>query len=137
MTQGRKAEECSLLRLSTQSPLNGANSFFNFRLGVVLILLREILMRPCVRANAVAGLRNATQYFRIISGVLADSEEGCSHALIRQRLQHGAGGWPRAVVERQDDLLIAQEVMLLEVLETETRAASGINLNGSGDTERT
>ena len=43
---------------------------------------------------------------------------------------------PRAVVERQHDFLVAQEVEVLEMLEAESRTACGVDLDGAADAER-
>ena len=74
--------------------------------------------------------------FRIVGGVLADREERGPHAFIGQRLEHGGRGRPRAVVEGQHHFLVAQEVVLLEVLEAEARAAGGVDLDRAADAER-
>src|SRR5262249_39736584 len=56
---------------------------------------------------------------------------------LRQRLQHGGRvAEPRAVVEGQHHFLLLQEVELLEMLEAEAGAASGVDFDGAADTER-
>ena len=67
--------------------------------------------------------------------MLADGEEGREYALVSQRLDHCGGGRPRAIVEGQDDFLFTQEVMLLEMLETKSRPAGGIDLYGTRNAE--
>ena len=80
---------------------------------------------------------NLLQDFRIVGRVLADRKENAGRALVRQRLQHrGRIERPRAVVERQHHFIIAQEIELLEVLETEARSARGVDLDDAGDAER-
>ena len=80
----------------------------------------------------MAGFRNTAQYFRIVGGVLADGEERREYALTRQRLDDCGGGRPRTIVEGQNDFLITQEVMLLEMLEAESRSASRIDFDDAG-----
>ena len=58
------------------------------------------------------------------------------HAFVGQRLEHRRRGRPRAVVEGQHDFVVAQEVVLLEMLEAEARAAGGVDLDGAGHAER-
>ena len=55
--------------------------------------------------------RDASQHLGIVGGVLADGKERRTNALLRQGLEDRVGGWPRTIVKRQDDLLVAQEVM--------------------------
>ena len=69
--------------------------------------------------------------------VLADLEEGRLGAIVGQRLEHHRRVVrPRAVVEGQHDFLVAQEVVLLEVLGAEGRAAGGVDLDDARDAER-
>ena len=97
---------------------------------------RQIVVRPGVRADGVAGRRDLTENFRIVGGVLADREEDRLDAFGGERLEHRRRGRPRAVVEGQHDLVVAQEVELLEMLEAEARAAGGVDLDRAGDAER-
>src|SRR6185295_18439111 len=77
-----------------------------------------------------------TDDFRIVGRVLADHEERRLDALVSERLQYGRGRNPRAVVERQDNLFIAKEVMLAEVLEAEARTTGGVDFDRAGRAER-
>ena len=94
-------------------------------------------MRPGVRADGVAGRGHLLENFGMPAGVLADREEQRLGALVGQRLEHALGvARPRAVVERQHDLVVAQEVVGLEVLEAEAGAAGGVDLDHALDAER-
>ena len=62
--------------------------------------------------------------------VLADLKERGFQTLIGQRLEHRRRALrPGAIVEGQDDLLVAQEVVLLEVLEAESGSARRVDLD--------
>jgi hypothetical protein len=99
-------------------------------------LLGKVLMRPGVAADGVTGGGNLSQDFRIIGGVFSDREEGCLGALVRQRLEHRGGVVrPRAVVEGQNDFALFQEIVLLEMLEAEARAAGGIDFDRAREPE--
>src|SRR6266536_1236479 len=69
-------------------------------------------------------------------GVLADREERGLDAVRRQCGEHG---WrivgPGSVVKGEHDLLVAEEIMLLEVLEPEARPASGVDLYYARDSK--
>src|SRR5262249_60004837 len=66
--------------------------------------------------------------------VLADLEEGRLEAFVGKYLEHGGRvAWPGTVVEGQDDFLVAQEVILLEMLEAEAGTAGGIDLDDPGE----
>ena len=84
----------------------------------------------------MAGGCNLAEDFRIVGGVLADREEDRLDAFVGERLEHRRSGRPRAVVEGQHDLMIAQEVELLEMLEAEARPAGGVDLDRARDAER-
>src|SRR5512139_2494391 len=69
--------------------------------------------------------------------VLADGKEQSLGALICKRFEDRlciSGPW--AVVESQHHLAFAKEIVSLELLETETWAARGIDLNDTRDAER-
>src|SRR5579872_196255 len=69
--------------------------------------------------------------------MLADREEDAGRALVGQRLEDGGRILrPRTVVKGQHDLLVAQEVELLEMLEAETRPTGGVDLDDAADPER-
>ena len=93
-------------------------------------------MAPGVGADRVTGGGDLLQDFRVIGRVLADDEEGGLHALIGERLQHGRRGRPRAVVEGEQHFVVAQEVVLLEMLEAEARTAGGVDLDRARNAER-
>ena len=84
----------------------------------------------------VAARGDLPEDFRIVGGVLADREERRLDALVGQRLEHGRRGRPGAVVEGQHHFLVAQEVVLAEMLEAEARTAGGVDLDRAGDAER-
>src|SRR5450759_44728 len=68
--------------------------------------------------------------------MLADWKENTARAFVRQGLQHrGCVDRPRAIIEGQHHFLVAQEIELLEVLETEPRSARGIDFHHATDTE--
>src|SRR5581483_8432827 len=92
--------------------------------------------RPSVRADGMAAFGDLLEDLRIIGGVLADREERRLHTLVGQRLEHRRGGRPRAIVEGQNHLVVAQEVVLLEVLEAEAGTAGGVDLDRAGDAQR-
>src|SRR5262249_61337180 len=84
-------------------------------------------------ADRNAGRDHLLGDLRMPGRMLADLEEGRFQAFVGQCLEHG---WrvtrPRTVVEGQEDFLVAQEVILLEMLEAEARTASSIDLHDSG-----
>ncbi len=85
----------------------------------------------------MAGRGNLLQDFRIIGRVLADRKEDTGRAFLRQRLQdRGRIDGPGAIVERQHHFMVAQEIELLEVLETKPRSARGVNFNDAGNPKR-
>ena len=68
--------------------------------------------------------------FRMPHRVLADLEERRLEAIVGQRLEHGGRVVrPRAVVEGQNDFLVAQEIILLEMLEAEAGTAGRVDLD--------
>src|SRR6516225_11873158 len=71
------------------------------------------------------------------SCVFTDLKECRLGAIVLQRLEHHrrvSGPW--AIVESQSDFLIAQEIILLEMLGSERRATCRIDLNDSREPER-
>src|SRR5207248_9381647 len=71
------------------------------------------------------------------SRVFADLEERRLGAVVLQRLEHHRRvSRPRAIVEGQSDFLIAQEIILLEMLGSERRATSRIDRKYSREPER-
>ncbi len=135
MPQRREAEEWRDRRVAERDAHRG-DTFFDFCFGFVSRQLRQILVRPGVGADGVAGLDHFLQDIGTIAGVFADREEQRLGALVAQRLEHTLGiARPRTVVESQHDFFFAQEVVGLEVLEAETGAAGGVDLNHALDAE--
>ena len=94
----------------------------------------QVCMRPGVAADGVAGREHLLQDFRVIGGVLADRKEGRPEALVGKRLEHRLGVVePGAVVEGEHDLVVAQEIVVLEVLGAEARPSSGVDLDHAGN----
>ena len=133
MLQRWKAEEgCNLS--ATGGHVHGAEAQLDFRLGLLDILgvgaARQILMRPGVGAERHAGCQHLLGDLRMPSPMLADLEEGRFEAFACQRLDHGGGvAGPGPVVERQHDFLVAEEVILLEMLEAEAWTTRGVDLH--------
>ena len=94
-------------------------------------------MRPGVGADGVTGCGDLPEKFRMIHRVLADREEHRLGALVGERLEHrGRIDGPRTVIEGQHDFLVRKEIELLEMLEAETRPASGVDFDHARDAER-
>ena len=135
MPQRRETEERSD-RLVAERDADGGDAFLDFVVAFLLAQLRQILVRPGVRADGVTGGRHLLQDFRMPAGVLSDREKERLGALIGERLQHGRRmPWPWTVVESEHDFVVAQEVVGLEVLEPETRAAGGVDFDHARDAE--
>ena len=135
--QRREAEERR--GRSAQGPLHRAETFLDFFLALVFgqFLVGEGRVRPGMRSDGVTGRGNLFQDLRIVGRVLADRKENAGRALVRQRLQYrGRIDRPGAVVKRQHHFLVAQEIELLEVLETEPRSARGVDLDDAADPKR-
>src|SRR6266699_864011 len=93
-------------------------------------------MGPSMAADRVPGLGHLLDKLGVPDGVLADREERRLDAVRRQCGEHG---WrivrPGSVVEGEHHLLVAEEIMLLEVLEPEARPASGVDLYYARDSK--
>ena len=104
--------------------------------GVQSALLHRCLqvgMGPCVAADGVACGKHHLENFRMIGRMLADREEGCTQALVGERLQHRGGiSGPRAIIEGQHDFVVPQEVVALEMLGAEAGTAGGVDLDHAG-----
>ena len=101
-----------------------------------LSLDRSLCDQVCDPIVCPAG-RHLLQDFGMPPGMFSDREKERLGALIGERLQHGRRvPRPWAVIEREHDFLVAQEVVGLEVLEPETRAARGVDFNHARDAER-
>src|SRR6266545_5101719 len=93
-------------------------------------------MRPGVAADRVACGCYLLEDARLIGGVLADREEDRLGAMCRERGEHSRSiPWPGAIVEGQHDLALAQEVVVLEMLEAEAWAAGGVDFDHAGNAE--
>jgi hypothetical protein len=135
MTQRREPEK-RRLRLVFERPFDGTDRLFDLSLGLIDGLAGQVGVRPGVRANGMAAGRDLAENFRVVGGVLADGKERRLDAFVGQRLEHGGGGRPGAVVEGQHHLVVAQEVVHLEMLESEAGSAGGVDFDGSGHAER-
>ena len=136
MPERREAEE-RRDRLVAERDAHRRDALFDFVLGLLVGQLRQVLVRPGVRADGVAGRDDLLEDLGMIAGMLADREEHRLGALVGQRLEHALGvARPRAVVEGQHDFLVAQEVIGLEMLEAEAGAAGGVDLHHARDAER-
>ena len=74
--------------------LTAAMPFSISALASVRRQLRQILVRPGVRADGVAGRGHLLEDFGMLAGVLADREEHRLGALVGQRLEHALGVLP-------------------------------------------
>src|SRR6185437_3279295 len=85
----------------------------------------------------MTGSGNFLEYFRMPAGMLANREKQRLGTLIGERLEDaGRIARPWAIVESQHDFMIAQEVVSFKMLETETRAAGGVDLHHARNAER-
>ena len=101
------------------------------------LLVVQIGVRPGMRADGMTCGGNLLENFGIIGRVLADRKENAGRAFLCQRLQdRGRVDRPRTIIEGQHHFMVAQEIELLEMLETETRSARGVDLNGAADPKR-
>ena len=101
----------------------------------VVILVRSLCDQVC-EPTVMAGRDVLFQDLGMPAGVLADREEHGLGALVGQRLEHALGvAGPGAVVEGQHDLVVAQEVIGLEVLEAEAGRAGGVDFHHALDAE--
>ena len=81
-------------------------------------------------ADSHPGLDHLFGDFGMPHCVLADLKKRGFQTLIGESLEHRRRALrPGAIVKGQDDLLVAQEVVLLEVLEAESGAAGGVDLD--------
>ena len=120
-----------------QCGVHGAGAFLKFFLGLVDRQFRQIGMRPGMRADGVPCRGHLLEDFGMPHGVLADGEEQGLGALRRERLEDCGGvAGPRAVVEGQHHLVLAQKIVGFEVLEAEAGPAGGIDLHDTRDAER-
>src|SRR3954451_4310846 len=94
-------------------------------------------MRPGMRADGMPGSRNLLQDFGIVGRVFADRKENAGRTFVRECLQDRGGvDRPRSIVKGQHDFMVAQEIQLLEVLETEARSSRGIDFDGAANSKR-
>src|SRR5262245_7780315 len=135
MPQGGKAEERTN-RLAAQSDADCGNAFFDFVLAFLLAEFRQVLVRPGVRSDSVAGRCNLFHDFGMPPGMLADGEEDRLGALLGQCLEHGRRmSRPWTVIEGQDDLFIAEKIVGLEMLKSEAWSASRVDLDNAGNSK--
>src|SRR3974390_1428906 len=136
VTERREAEERSD-RLIAERYAYRRDAHLDLGLGLVVVQLRQILVRPSVGADGMAGLGNFLEQLGVVTSVLADGEEHCLGAVFSERLQHTLGvARPWAVVESEYYLLVAQEVIDLEVPEPKARGAGGVDLHDALDAKR-
>ena len=134
---------------SSDCHANGADALLDLVLGIEFVGLelavdqalafglRQILMAPGVRAHGMAGRGHLLENAGLIGRVQADREEDCLGAMGGQRRQHrGRIFRPGTVVEGQHHFAGPQEIMLLEVLEPELRAAGGVDFYHARDAQR-
>ena len=113
---------------------NRADALFDLFFRLIGRQLRQIGMRPSMRADRVPCRGNLLKYFRVPHGRLADGEEQRFGALGCQCLEYGwriAG--PRTVVEGQHHFSLAQEIVGSEVLEFEARPPGGVDFHDARD----
>src|SRR5262249_26853756 len=135
VSQSRAAEERTN-RLITKSNADGGNAVLDFVLALLLVQLRHIFMRALVRADGMAGSSDLFHDLRVPTRMLADRKEKRLGALVGQGLEYGrCMSGPRAVVERQDDFMVTQEIVSLEMLEAEAGSARGVDLDNAGNSE--
>ena len=133
---------------SADRPVHGADAFLDLVLGVVLygfhlavgqavpLCLRQILVTPSMRADRMSGRSHLLEYARLVCGVEADREKDGLGAVRGERGQDRRRVlWPRPVVESKHNLPFTQEVMRLEMLEAESGATRGVDLDDARYTE--
>jgi hypothetical protein len=87
-----------------------------------------------MRADGVSGCGHLLEDSGLIRGMQPDREEDRLGAVRGERGEHRLRVLrPGAVVERQHHLAFAQEIMALEVLESEAGAAGGVDLDHTAD----
>src|SRR5208282_2676483 len=111
----------------------GAGAHLDFLLGQIEIacigISRQVFVRPGVAADRHSGFDHLLGDLGMRDRVLADLEECGFQTIISERLENRWSVFrPGAVVESQHDLLIAEEVVLLEMLEAESGAALRVDL---------
>jgi hypothetical protein len=83
-------------------------------------------------ADRVTGGSHLLGDFGVPHRVLANLEERGLEAIVGERLEHRRRVVrPRAVVESQHNFPIAQEIVLLEMLEAEAGTTCGVDLNNA------
>src|SRR5215213_7164247 len=94
-------------------------------------------MAPGMAADCMTGRSYLFEDFRMPRGMLPDRKEDRLSALRLERSEHRRGvARPRAIIESQHHLARPQEIVALEVLETEAGTTGGVDLYDTGDTER-
>ena len=112
-----------------QPGLQHGDALFHFVCGPPGRQLAQVGVRPGVSANGVARLVNLFENAGKAQRHLADVEKRRLGALLgerRQNLRRGAFEW--AIVERQDDFLVAEEFQRMAVLQiADLHAACGVD----------
>src|SRR5437016_5978727 len=127
---------------SANRPVHGTDAHLDLVLGVVLYGLdlpvniaptlgfRQILVTPGVRADGVPGGGHLLEDAGLVGGMQADREEERLGAMGGERGEHRWGVLrPGAVVEGEHYLAFAQEIMALEMLESEAGPAGGVDFD--------
>ena len=132
MLQVREAEERRDWGVGGR--VHGADAHLDFLFGQFEIagvrVPGKILVRPGMRADRHSGCDHLLGDFRMPGRVLADLKEGRLETLVGERLEHGQGVLrPGTVVEGQHHFLVAQEIILLEMLEAEPGPAGRIDFD--------
>ena len=109
---------------------DGRNGELDLSLGERGVEGPLIAVRPGVRADRMAAAGGLANQLGIGNCHAADDEEGRLGAMGIQCLQHRHGvGSQRPVVERQHDLAIGQEVVVLVLLLAEELSTRGVDLH--------
>src|SRR6476659_1646901 len=90
-----------------------------------------------MRSDSVSSCRHLFHDFWMPASMLADREEHGFGALVGQRLEYSRRMTrPRTVVESQHNFVVAQEVISLEMLKTESGTTRCVDLDHTGNTKR-
>ena len=120
--------------------VDGAYAHLDFFFGLLDVagvgVLGQILVRPGVAADGHAGGGNQPAEFGMPDRVFADFKERRLETLIGQRLDDRRGVFrPRPVVESQHHFVLAQEIVLLEMLAAECGTAGRVDLDDPRKTQ--
>src|SRR5262245_44879680 len=119
------------------SSLGLYSTVWTFPLNIAPTLgFRQILVTPSVRADGVPGCGHLLEDARLVGGMQADREEDRLGAVRGEGGEHRRGVLrPWAVVEGEHHLAFAQEVVALEVLESEAGPAGGVDFDHTRDSQ--